>query len=178
MASITDEQIVEAFTLFDATESGALGVDEFILAMKGLGFGDVSVEDATATMSQATSSKSAEAEEEGEKEEKAAAPVGALTVDLPAFATIVKNRQAPKDSAAEIERAFSLFLKTGSAAAEGAEPKTSIDLETMLAVARRLGQKDDEALLLEMIAEASVDRKGTSISLEEFANVMEIMKDK
>ena len=40
MAALTDEQIKEAFNLFDADGSGAIDAEEMALAMKGLGFGD------------------------------------------------------------------------------------------------------------------------------------------
>eukprot|EP00755_Sulcionema_specki_P017306 Sspe_Gene.11122::Locus_3747_Transcript_10_15_Confidence_0.142_Length_860::g.11122::m.11122/K16465/CETN1; centrin-1 len=38
MAALTDEQIKEAFNLFDADGSGAIDAEEMALAMKGLGF--------------------------------------------------------------------------------------------------------------------------------------------
>ena len=168
MAAITDEQIKEAFTLFDATESGSLAADELALAFKGLGFGDVTAADAAAYIADANATAAPEGEEGAES---AAATADAIGFD--AFAELVKAKMAPKDSAEEIKKAFGLFISTG-----GDESKTEIDLAAMLAVAKRLGQKDDEALLAEMIAEASSDKKGTTISFDEFAAVMEAMQGK
>ena len=169
MAAITDEQIKEAFTLFDATESGSLAADELALAFKGLGFGDVTAADAAAYIADANATAAPEGEEDAA--ESAAATADAIGFD--AFAELVKAKMAPKDSAEEIKKAFGLFISTG-----GDESKTEIDLAAMLAVAKRLGQKDDEALLAEMIAEASSDKKGTTISFDEFAAVMEAMQGK
>lgn len=174
MAAITDEQIKEAFTLFDATESGTLSAEELALALKGLGFGNISADEASQFISDANNNGTEATEAGDENTTSAAAAANASTsnaIDFERFAALVKSKMAAQDSEEEIQKAFSLFLGKDSG-------KTSIDLEALLAVAQRLGQKDDEAILKEIIAEATADRNGDAISFEDFARVMEQMKGK
>eukprot|EP00664_Eupelagonemidae_sp_cell27_P001846 gene1846-8600_t len=80
--SLTDEQLKEAFNLFDADGSGVIDVDEMSLAMKGLGM---------------ETSK-----EELEKMIKAMDKDGSGGVDYDEFAKMMKAKMSEKDSPEEI----------------------------------------------------------------------------
>ncbi|KAJ9446150.1 Caltractin [Diplonema papillatum] len=149
MAALTDEQIKEAFNLFDADGSGAIDAEEMALAMKGLGFGD-------------------QPREEIEKMIRSIDTDANGLIEYPEFEKMMKAKMAQKDSPEEIFKAFQLFDmdKTGK-----------ISFANLKEVAKLLGENPGDDVLQEMIAEADEDRDG-EISFDEFKNVMIQMKGK
>ncbi|EAN91314.1 putative centrin-4 [Trypanosoma cruzi] len=149
MAALTDEQIREAFNLFDADGSGAIDAEEMALAMKGLGFGDLprdEVERMIRTMS--TDSNG--------------------LIGYGEFERVVKSRMAQKDSPEEILKAFQLF---------DLDKKGKISFANLKEVAKLLGENPGDDVLQEMIAEADEDGDG-EVSFDEFKNVMMQMRGK
>eukprot|EP00994_Dinema_validum_P003790 NODE_1840_length_828_cov_377.727856_g1451_i0.p2 GENE.NODE_1840_length_828_cov_377.727856_g1451_i0~~NODE_1840_length_828_cov_377.727856_g1451_i0.p2 ORF type:complete len:150 (+),score=42.48 NODE_1840_length_828_cov_377.727856_g1451_i0:84-533(+) len=149
MAALTDEQIKEAFNLFDADGSGAIDAEEMALAMKGLGFGDQPREEIDKMI------KSIDTDENG-------------LIEYPEFEKMMKAKMSTKDSPEEILKAFQLFDmdKTGK-----------ISFANLKHVAKMLGENPGDDVLQEMIAEADEDRDG-EISFHEFKSVMMQMKGK
>jgi len=146
---LTDDQIREAFSLFDADGSGAIDAEEMSLAMKGLGFGDQS-------------------RDEIERMMRSIDTDGSGLIEYNEFYQMMKAKMSTKDSPEEVIKAFQLFDidKTGK-----------INLANLREVARMLGENPGDDVLQEMIAEADDDRDG-EISYDEFRNVMNQMKGK
>lgn len=149
MAALTDEQIREAFHLFDADGSGAIDGEEMALAMKGLGFGDLSRDEVDHIL------RTMRCDANG-------------LVPYAEFEKMVKSRMAPRDSPEEILKAFQLF---------DLDKKGKISFENLREVAKLLGEDPGEDVLREMIMEADEDGDGV-VSLEEFKHVMTQMKGK
>lgn len=149
MAALTDEQISEAFHLFDADGSGTIDGEEMALAMKGLGFGDFSRDEVEQIL------RTMRCDANG-------------LVSYAEFEKMVKSRMAPRDSPEEILKAFQLF---------DLDKKGKISLENLREVAKLLGEDPGEDVLREMIAEADQDGDGL-VSLEDFKLVMTQMKGK
>ena len=149
MAALTDEQIKEAFNLFDADGSGAIDAEEMALAMKGLGFGD-------------------QPREEIEKMIKSIDTDANGLIEYKEFEKMMKSKMAQKDSPEEILKAFQLF---------DLDKVGKITFNNLKEVAKLLGENPGDDVLQEMIAEADEDRDG-AVSFEEFKNVMLQMKGK
>jgi len=149
MASLTDDQIKEAFNLFDADGSGAIDVEEMSLAMKGLGFGELPREEVDKML------KSIDLNSNG-------------LIEFREFERMMKAKMTTKDSPEEILKAFQLFDmdRTGK-----------VSLDNLRQVARMLGESPGDDVLREMIDEADEDRDG-QINFNEFKNVMLQMKGK
>lgn len=149
MAALTDEQISEAFHLFDADGSGTIDSEELALAMKGLGFGDLSRDEVEQIM------RSMKCTANG-------------LVPYAEFEKMVKSRMAPRDSPEEVLKAFQLF---------DLDKKGKISFENLKDVAKLLGEDPGDEVLREMIMEADEDGDGV-VSLDEFKHVMMQMKGK
>ncbi|CAC9488447.1 Ca2+-binding EF-hand protein [Leishmania infantum JPCM5] len=149
MAALTDEQIREAFNLFDADGSGAIDAEEMALAMKGLGFGDLSRDEVERII------RSMHTDSNG-------------LVVYGEFEAMVKSRMAQKDSPEEILKAFQLF---------DLDKKGKISFANLKEVAKLLGENPGDDVLKEMIAEADEDGDG-EVSFEEFKSVMLQMRGK
>lgn len=149
MAALTDEQISEAFHLFDADGSGTIDAEELALAMKGLGFGDLNREEVEQIM------RSMKCTANG-------------LVPYTEFEKMVKSRMAPRDSPEEVLKAFQLF---------DLDKRGKISFENLKDVAKLLGEDPGDEVLREMIMEADEDGDGL-VSLDEFKHVMMQMKGK
>ena len=149
MAALTDEQIREAFNLFDADGSGAIDAEEMALAMKGLGFGDLPRDEVERII------RSMNTDANG-------------LVEYGEFESMIKSRMAQKDSPEEILKAFQLF---------DLDKKGKISFANLKEVAKLLGENPGDDVLKEMIAEADEDGDG-EVSFEEFKNVMLQMRGK
>lgn len=149
MAALTDEQIREAFNLFDADGSGAIDAEEMALAMKGLGFGDLPRDEVERII------RSMRTDANG-------------LVEYGEFEAMVKSRMAPKDSPEEILKAFQLF---------DLDKKGKISFANLKEVAKLLGENPGDDVLKEMIAEADEDGDG-EVSFDEFKSVMLQMRGK
>ncbi|CAD2218461.1 centrin [Angomonas deanei] len=147
MAALTDEQIREAFNLFDADGSGAIDAEEMALAMKGLGFGDLPRDEVERIV------KSMNTNANG-------------LVEYGEFEKMIKSRMAKKDSPEEILKAFQLF---------DLDKKGKISFANLKEVAKLLGENPGDDVLQEMIAEADEDGDG-EVSFEEFKSVMTRMR--
>jgi len=146
---LTPEQIREAFRLFDADGTGAIDKDEMTLAMKGLGFENVS-------------------QREVEEAIKAADRDGNGTIEYPEFESLVKDKMAQKDSEEEIRRAFKLF---------DLEDRGFVTLQNMKDVTKMLGETTPDHVLEQFVKEADTDGDNR-LSLEEWRGVMNSMKGK
>ncbi|KPI84043.1 centrin putative Ca2 -binding EF-hand protein [Leptomonas seymouri] len=149
MAALTDEQIREAFNLFDADGSGAIDAEEMALAMKGLGFGDLPRDEVERII------RSMNTDANG-------------LVEYSEFESMIKSRMAQKDSPEEILKAFQLF---------DLDKKGKISFTNLKEVAKLLGENPGDDVLKEMIAEADEDGDG-EVSFEEFKSVMLQMRGK
>lgn len=149
MAALTDEQIREAFNLFDADGSGAIDAEEMALAMKGLGFGDLPRNEVDRMVRGMRTNSSG-------------------LVEYAEFEKLIKSRMAQKDSPEEILKAFQLF---------DLDKKGKISFANLKEVAKLLGENPGDDVLQEMIAEADEDGDG-EVSFEEFKSVMVQMKGK
>jgi Ca2+-binding EF-hand superfamily protein len=148
MAALTDEQIKEAFNLFDADGSCAIDIEEMLLAMKGLGFGDKSREEVVKMH------KSINVNDSG-------------LIEFKEFERILKLKMAQKDSMEEIEQAFQLF---------DLEKRGRISLANLKEVARLVGDAGGDAL--EAILREVDEDRDEEISLDEFKHAMLQMRGK
>eukprot|EP00659_Diplonema_papillatum_P004376 gene4376-6773_t len=186
MAALTDEQIKEAFNLFDADGSGAIDAEEMALAMKGLGFGDQPREEIEKMIRSIDTDANGlieypefEKMMKSRQDEQGTTAADYLSVmfesgtynQLSKYQKFAKRpplkaKMAQKDSPEEIFKAFQLFDmdKTGK-----------ISFANLKEVAKLLGENPGDDVLQEMIAEADEDRDG-EISFDEFKNVMIQMK--
>ena len=98
MAALTDEQIKEAFNLFDADGSGAIDAEEMSLAMKGLGFGDVPKDEVEKMI------KSIDTDDNG-------------LIEYKEFEKMMKAKMAQKDSPEEILGGISSTCSTSTSRA-------------------------------------------------------------
>lgn len=149
MAALTDEQIREAFKLFDADGSGAIDAQEIALAMKGLGFGDIPRDEVDRIV------RGMKTDANG-------------LVNYPEFEKMIKSRMAQKDSPQEIMKAFQLF---------DLDKKGKISFANLKEVAKLLGENPGDDVLQEMITQADEDGDG-EVSFDEFKNVMMQMRGK
>eukprot|EP00756_Hemistasia_phaeocysticola_P001286 Hpha_TRINITY_DN10907_c0_g1::TRINITY_DN10907_c0_g1_i1::g.26852::m.26852/K16465/CETN1; centrin-1 len=145
MAALTDEQIKEAFNLFDADGSGAIDCEEMALAMKGLGFGE-------------------QPRSEIDKMVKEIDGDGNGLVEYEEFHKMMKQKMIQKDSPEEIRKAFNLFDKG----------KGHIDFQDLRDVAKSLGENPSDDVLREMMDVADQDKDGV-VSFEEFQAMMNQM---
>eukprot|EP01065_Artemidia_motanka_P046396 TRINITY_DN701_c0_g1_i1.p2 TRINITY_DN701_c0_g1~~TRINITY_DN701_c0_g1_i1.p2 ORF type:complete len:149 (+),score=33.86 TRINITY_DN701_c0_g1_i1:64-510(+) len=142
MAALTDEQIKEAFNLFDADGSGAIDVEEMALAMKGLGFGE-------------------QPRSEIDKMVREIDQDGNGLVEYDEFLRMMKTKMAQKDSPEEILKAFHLFDKG----------KGHITFQDLKDVAKSLGESPGDDVLKEMMDVADTDKDGV-VAFGEFQNMM------
>ncbi|CCW66328.1 unnamed protein product [Phytomonas sp. Hart1] len=149
MAALTDVQIREAFNLFNIDGSGAIDAEEMALAMKSLGFGDLSSNEVELIIGSMKTNASG-------------------FIEYEEFEKMIKSRMAQKDSPEEIFMAFKLF---------DLDKRGKISLSNLKEVAKMLGESPGDDVLQEMIAEADEDGDG-EVSFEEFKNVMIQMKGK
>eukprot|EP01060_Flectonema_neradi_P016904 TRINITY_DN23551_c0_g1_i1.p1 TRINITY_DN23551_c0_g1~~TRINITY_DN23551_c0_g1_i1.p1 ORF type:complete len:149 (+),score=23.71 TRINITY_DN23551_c0_g1_i1:57-503(+) len=142
MAALTDDQIKDAFNLFDADGSGEIDSEEMMLAMKGLGFGDQS-------------------KAEIERMVKEIDTDGNGLVEYHEFHKMLKAKMSQKDSPEEILKAFHLFDKN----------KGHITIHDLREVAKSLGENPGDTVLKEMMDVADTDRDGL-VSFAEFQTMM------
>mmetsp|Transcript_22816 Transcript_22816/g.31302 ORF Transcript_22816/g.31302 Transcript_22816/m.31302 type:complete len:149 (+) Transcript_22816:56-502(+) len=147
--SLTDQQISEAFQLFDYERRGELDIESINFALRGLGI-DLPQNESLESWIQEiglTDSKS---------------------LDLESFMRLVKLKMVAKDSPEEIRKAFELF---------DLDHQGAITLENLKAVSLMLGESTDTKILQDMIKEADRDGDG-KVSFDEFKAVMEQMREK
>eukprot|EP01062_Namystynia_karyoxenos_P007862 TRINITY_DN12782_c0_g1_i1.p1 TRINITY_DN12782_c0_g1~~TRINITY_DN12782_c0_g1_i1.p1 ORF type:complete len:150 (+),score=63.02 TRINITY_DN12782_c0_g1_i1:79-528(+) len=142
MASLSDEQIKEAFDLFDADGSGAIDAEEMAMAMKGLGFGDLPRSEIVKMVREIDSD-------------------GNGLVEYPEFERMMKSKMAQKDSPEEILKAFHLFDKG----------KGHITFQDLKEVAKSLGENPGDDVLKEMMDCADTDKDGV-VNFAEFQAMM------
>ena len=94
MSSVTDEQIMQIFNLFDADGSNFIELDELSMALQALGFGALPKEDVDALINEAC-------------------PEGTTQVDFAAFRKMVHSKMSVRNSVDEITEAFKLFAADG-----------------------------------------------------------------
>lgn len=150
MASLTDEQIKEAFSLFDTDGSGAIDIEEMGLAMRVLGFGQQSSDDI-------------------EKLIKSVDLTSRSLVEFKSFAKLMKQKMAQKDSLEEIQKAFQLF---------DLDKRSKINSANLSEVSRLLGENPGDDVVKEMIKEAVEFEDSKEVSFEEFKKVMLQMRGK
>ena len=130
MAALTDEQVKEAFLLFDVDNLSGLDIFECQLAMKCLGFGDIS-------------------KDEIEKLFRANDVTGLCPYD--AFYKITTLKMSQKDSPDEIFKAFQLF---------DLDNRGKLSLANLREIARQLSESLTDEDLIDIISEADDDRDG------------------
>ncbi|KAJ9473475.1 Caltractin [Diplonema papillatum] len=141
-AVLTDDQIKEAFNLFDTDGSGAIDSEEMSLALKGLGFGEYSKNEVDRMVREIDLD-------------------GNGLVEYHEFAQMVKSRMAQKDSPEELLKSFHLFDKN----------KGHITLQDLKEVAKSLGENPGDDVLKEMMNVADKDKDGV-VSFAEFQSMM------
>lgn len=136
------QEIKEAFEIFDADHDGQLDHHELKVAMRALGF-DVRRQDVTALI-QAHDHR------------------GTRTIHLEDFRAVMTEKMIHRDPMEEIERAFRLFDEEGTG---------KISVKNLKRVARDLNENIDEGEIVAMIEEFDLDGDG-EISMEEFVAIM------
>ena len=151
MASLTKDQIKEAFQLFDSDSDGQLDVDEVFYAMKGLGFDDMTRDEVQRIF------------EKYRGDNKSAS-----RISFESFENAVYARMPEPGSREELQKAFSLFdlNKTGQ-----------ITAETLRQVAKQLNEDPSDETLEDMIKAADLDGDGV-VSFEDFESVMTSLRNK
>ncbi|KAJ9460604.1 Caltractin [Diplonema papillatum] len=146
--AISQEQIKEAFNLFDADGSQAIDIEEFGLAMKGLGF----------KLSH------------GELEEMMAAidKDNNSLIEYDEFNRMVSEKMVTRDSEAEVMKAFKLF---------DIDNTGFVTVQNMVEVTKMLGENTPDDVMRDFVKEADLDGDG-KLSFEEWQNVMTTMKGK
>jgi len=143
MAALLDEQIREAFGLFDADGTGTIDIEATALALKALGHGDFSKEDIERMLGPSSTVRNG-------------------LIDYAVFERLLKSKIGPRDGTEEIDRAYKMF---------DMDRKGGISLANLKAVAKMLGENPGDDILAEMITEADEDKDG-EVSLAEFRTVM------
>eukprot|EP01065_Artemidia_motanka_P038700 TRINITY_DN47557_c0_g1_i1.p2 TRINITY_DN47557_c0_g1~~TRINITY_DN47557_c0_g1_i1.p2 ORF type:complete len:174 (+),score=60.81 TRINITY_DN47557_c0_g1_i1:66-524(+) len=149
--SLSDDQIKEAFDLFDVDGSGSIEGAEMMNAMKGLGLKGVT----RAEVSEALNAVDSDGNKRIEYEE---------------FAQHVRKKMLEKDSDAEIEAMFMKFHPE-----KGRGGQDVITLAGMKKVQAQLGEATPDALLEEFLREAGKDGE---VTLAQWKRVMYDMKGK
>ncbi|RNF00904.1 centrin [Trypanosoma rangeli] len=149
------QEIKEAFDLFDTDGSGTIDAKELKVAMRALGFEPRKDEVRHLLMSIAD-------ERGGLGADAAAAGAEPLAVGFADFMELMARKMTERDSREEMLKAFHLFDsdKTGK-----------ISFKNLKRVAQELGENMTDAELQEMIDEADRDGDG-EVSEDEFLRVM------
>mmetsp|Transcript_33760 Transcript_33760/g.52802 ORF Transcript_33760/g.52802 Transcript_33760/m.52802 type:complete len:155 (-) Transcript_33760:29-493(-) len=149
MASLTKDQVTEAFQLFDSDGTGLIDAEEMFYAMKGLGFDEMTKEQVETIIKDETKGESKK-------------------VNSEQFHAIVFSHMAPKGSIEETQKAFRLFDldKTGN-----------ITAENLREIAKMLGEEPSDEEIRDMIRAADLDGDGV-VSLNDFQSVMVQMRTK
>ncbi|KNH05760.1 Ca2+-binding EF-hand protein [Perkinsela sp. CCAP 1560/4] len=156
MASLTHDQVHEAFQLFDSDGKGLIDAEEMFYAMKGLGFDEMTKEQVENIISELCDNATDATKSNGRK------------VNAEQFKQVVFARMAPKDSPEEMQKAFRLF---------DVDQTGKITEKNLRAVAEMLGETPSEETLRDMIKAADLDGDGV-VSLSDFQAVMEQMRGK
>lgn len=149
--AMTDEDVRQAFALFDIDKSGEIDAAEMLNAMKSLGVKNVT-------------------HVEAEKAVAAGDRDGNKGVDLEEFSSFIKAKMTEKDSDAEIEAMFGLFKPVQNSSGE-----MVITMSSMKQIQEYLGESTPVPLLEEFVVAAG---SGGEITLAQWKQVMHDMKGK
>lgn len=152
------QEIKEAFDLFDTDGSGTIDAQELKVAMRALGF-EPRKEELRQLLLAATGKESTTG---GNVGGAAAEDAGPPVISYPQFYALMSQRMTERDSREEMLKAFRLFDddETGK-----------ISFKNLKRVAMELGENLTDAELQEMIDEADRDGDG-EVNEEEFLRLM------
>lgn len=137
-------EIKEAFDLFDSDKSGKIDVEELKAALKNLGID---------TKNQTLSNMMADLDSDNSGE-----------IDFNEFIDMMTAKMSDKDTRADLEKVFRLFL--------GDDDKADkITIKHLRRVARELNETMSEEELQEMIVRADTN-KDSGVDFDEFYNIM------
>lgn len=147
LTEVQKSEIKEAFDLFDTEGSGTIDAKELKVALRALGFEPQ--KDEIKRLLNEVDKSGAERDAAGK-------------IDFNDFLEIMTLKMSEKDSPAEIQKAFQLFVDTA---------KGTITLERLTEIARELGENVSEDELKEMIFAATKSRYG-EVNEEQFRQIL------
>jgi Ca2+-binding EF-hand superfamily protein len=147
LTEVQKSEIKEAFDLFDTEGSGTIDARELKVALRALGF-EPQKDEIKRLLN--------EVDKSGTERDAAG------KIDFNEFLEIMTLKMSEKDSPAEIQKAFQLFVDPA---------KNTITLERLTEIARELGENVSEDELKEMIFAATKSRYG-EVSEEQFRQIL------
>lgn len=147
LTDVQKSEIKEAFDLFDTEGSGTIDARELKVALRALGF-EPQKDEIKRLLN--------EVDKSGTERDAAG------KIDFNEFLEIMTLKMSEKDSPAEIQKAFQLFVDSA---------KGTITLERLTEIARELGENVSEDELKEMIFAATKSRYG-EVSEEQFRQIL------
>lgn len=147
LTEVQKSEIKEAFDLFDTEGSGTIDARELKVALRALGF-EPQKDEIKRLLN--------EVDKSGTERDAAG------KIDFNEFLEIMTLKMSEKDSPAEIQKAFQLFVDSA---------KGTITLERLTEIARELGENVSEDELKEMIFAATKSRYG-EVSEDQFRQIL------
>ena len=149
------DEVKEAFKLFDSNGSGIIEVKDLTVALRALGFEPK--KDEIKALINDLNSNNAGRDRDREKEKD-----GHVNIDFNDFLDIMTTKMSEGDSEDELKKAFILFSQN----------KEMIEFEDLKHIAKELGENMSDDELKEMMFEANkVDREGM-VSRQDFLNIL------
>eukprot|EP00828_Plagiopyla_frontata_P047752 TRINITY_DN8925_c0_g1_i2.p1 TRINITY_DN8925_c0_g1~~TRINITY_DN8925_c0_g1_i2.p1 ORF type:complete len:166 (-),score=53.16 TRINITY_DN8925_c0_g1_i2:149-646(-) len=143
------QNIKEAFDLFDVDGSGTIDIKELKVALRALGF-EPKKDEIKKLLSDLNNTEQKES--------------SSNMIDFHEFLQIMTAKMNEKESPEEIDRAFKLFDKDG---------KQEITFENLKAIAIELGENMSDEELKQMIKEANKINKDGTVSEVQFKEVLQ-----
>ena len=149
------QEVKEAFDLFDTNGTGIIELKELKVALRALGFEPQREEIKTLISDLNNNQAGRDRDREKEKD-------GNVTIDFNDFLDIMTTKMSERDSERELEKAFILFSQN----------KDTIEFEDLKRIAAELGENMSDDELKEMMFEANkVDRDGI-VSKMDFLSIL------
>ena len=150
------EEIKEAFDLFDATGTGIISLQDLKVALRALGFEPAKTEIKRLINGLDKPVQPPTGAIDRDKE-------GTVTVDFQDFVSIMTTKISEKDAVSELKKAFVLF----------SENKDHITLEDLKYIARELDENMTDDELREMIFEANRKSGDGVVDQKQFLEILE-----
>jgi len=150
------EEIKEAFDLFDATGTGIISLQDLKVALRALGFEPAKTEIKRLINGLDKPVQPPTGAIDRDKE-------GTVTVDFQDFVSIMTTKISEKDAVSELKKAFVLF----------SENKDHITLEDLQYIARELDENMTDDELREMIFEANRKSGDGVVDQKQFLEILE-----
>lgn len=170
------QEIKEAFDLFDTNGSGIIDIKDLKVALRALGF-EPSAKELKKQISDLN--KPAHAKEAGQKDKDE----GKITLDFKDFQDIMTTKMSEPAGENELRKAFILFSQDEKAQSLTMDEfrqddwrqmkKIQITLEDLRGIADMLGETMTDDELKEMIFEANKKDRNGAVDIEQFLSILQ-----